>query len=138
MDEADWLSSTDPQAMLTFLRNSGRGSERKLRLLACGCCWGVWRWHNNEMFRMAVQVGERFAEGSASEAERDTALASMADATGSYSDEVAYARLPAAEWDEAVDRVESLNAAASALAANAWTGVREVTAFDSYAGHKSR
>jgi hypothetical protein len=35
--EAEWLAATEPQAMLTFLRNSGRACERKLRLFACGC-----------------------------------------------------------------------------------------------------
>ncbi|OAI54111.1 hypothetical protein AYO44_15430 [Planctomycetaceae bacterium SCGC AG-212-F19] len=34
MTEAEWLACEDPQKMLTFLR--GKGSERKLRLLAMG------------------------------------------------------------------------------------------------------
>jgi hypothetical protein len=36
MTEAEWATSDDPGRMLDFL--SGRGSERKFRLFAAGCC----------------------------------------------------------------------------------------------------
>jgi hypothetical protein len=35
MDEAEWLTCTDPKPLLDFLR--GRPSERSLRLFACAC-----------------------------------------------------------------------------------------------------
>lgn len=50
MTETEWLSSTDPAAMMQYIRhpNDGRGvwnihgltppSDRKLRLFACACC----------------------------------------------------------------------------------------------------
>ncbi|HYT87961.1 MAG TPA: hypothetical protein VEL76_04520 [Gemmataceae bacterium] len=41
MNEADWLSSTNPRAVLLRLRDSA--SDRKLRLLACACCRTVCR-----------------------------------------------------------------------------------------------
>ena len=39
MDESTWMTCTDPQSMLEFLR--GKASERKLRLFACACCRDV-------------------------------------------------------------------------------------------------
>lgn len=36
MDEREWLESSDPAAMLEFLRNSGKATDRRLRLFGCG------------------------------------------------------------------------------------------------------
>ncbi len=64
MNEQEWLDSTDPMAMLEFLRH--KASERKLRLFGCACCRHVW-----PMFRgqtrdcNAVIVAERYADGLA-------------------------------------------------------------------------
>jgi hypothetical protein len=83
MDEAEWLACADPQEMLMFLRDSGRGSDRKFRLLACACCrWVIpqmpeaWaaglpaeaRWAlllPDERSRRAVDVAEQYADGAA-------------------------------------------------------------------------
>lgn len=51
MTETDWLNSTDPGAMLDFVRGSNPlraecpvppPNDRKLRLFACACCRSVW------------------------------------------------------------------------------------------------
>lgn len=49
MDEATWLASDDPAAMLAYLTQptretapGGPVSDRKLRLFACACCRQVW------------------------------------------------------------------------------------------------
>ncbi len=43
MDENEWLKATDPTPMLTFLREKGRPSDRKLRLFACACVRRIWQ-----------------------------------------------------------------------------------------------
>jgi hypothetical protein len=64
MTEAEWLACTDPEAMLEFLR--GRSSERKLRLFAAACCRRIWHLLDEEEYRAALEVAERFVEGQAS------------------------------------------------------------------------
>src|SRR5947207_2031219 len=66
MDAAEWVTSTDPQAMLAFLRDSGKLTERKARLFAVACCRRVWHLLADEPSRAAVEVGERYADGLAS------------------------------------------------------------------------
>src|SRR3954449_1270732 len=75
MDEADWLTSTDPQGMLAFLRNSGKLSERKLRLFAVACCRRVWHLLTDERSRNAVDIAEQYADGEVSEQEMGRAAA---------------------------------------------------------------
>ena len=67
MDEREWLSSTDPQAMLAFLRDAGTFSERKGRLFGVACCL-CFPFGKDERFRQAVEVTERYADGRATKA----------------------------------------------------------------------
>ena len=74
MTEAEWISCTDPQKMLEFLR--GKAGERKARLFAVACCRGLWHRMAGPL-RRVVEVGERYADGLASpdEADREAGLA---------------------------------------------------------------
>src|ERR1700722_8175553 len=62
MTEAEWLTCTDPEVMLEFLR--GKASERKLRLFACACCreLPVQRRLQNRNSRLLIEVAERFLD----------------------------------------------------------------------------
>src|SRR5262245_36022128 len=75
MTEPDWLTAAEPRLMLAFLRANGRASARKLRLLVCACCRGWWAWLTDDRSRGAVAVAERFADGTATEADLTTAKA---------------------------------------------------------------
>jgi hypothetical protein len=72
MTEREWMTSTDPQAMLTLLRDSSRASERKLRLFTAAVC----RHLRDALWRMTpVEVAEHFADGLASLEELERAQA---------------------------------------------------------------
>src|SRR5262249_57317383 len=54
MNETDWLTGTDPTAMLTYLQ--GKTSDRKLRLFACACVRRQWSLLNYPTPRRAVET----------------------------------------------------------------------------------
>lgn len=69
MSEADWLSSTDPQAMLRAV--GPRLTCRKLRLFACAVCRADPSLMGHDRLRQSVEVCERYADGDCTEEERD-------------------------------------------------------------------
>ena len=68
MTESDWNRTTDPQAMLAFLRERG-ASERKLRLFAVACCRKLGHLLAGKPYEMVVDVAERYCDGEAELAE---------------------------------------------------------------------
>jgi hypothetical protein len=65
MTEAEWMVCSNLLEMLTFQR--GQVSRRKLRLLAAACCRRMWHLLNDVRCRTAIEVAERFADGTATE-----------------------------------------------------------------------
>jgi hypothetical protein len=64
MTEAEWRDCCEPEKMLTFLHESGRASDRKLRLFACACLRRVWPSHGAAE-REVVRVAEHYADREA-------------------------------------------------------------------------
>jgi hypothetical protein len=62
MTEQDWISSTDPKAMLAFLRDSSKASERKLRLFAVACSHRIRRLITDPHAQEALAFAEQHVE----------------------------------------------------------------------------
>jgi hypothetical protein len=78
MTEAEWLAATDPQQMLEFVRETA--SDRKLRLLACGCCRLTLNALADARSGRALEAAERYADGYIGEAELAGAASAAYDA----------------------------------------------------------
>jgi hypothetical protein len=63
MTEAEWLSCTDPRALLEFALASGV-SDRRLRLFLLACCRRLWGNATDGATRVALACAERFVEAS--------------------------------------------------------------------------
>ena len=75
MNEVEWHSCTEVQAMLTSLRDSGNLTERKVRLFAVACCRSIWDLMTDERSRNAVEVAEQFADREKDASQLSTAHA---------------------------------------------------------------
>jgi hypothetical protein len=80
MTEAEWMACAEPLPMLEFLR--GKANDRKQRLFAASCVRAVWPLLTDERSRMAVEIAERFADGSASQEELEAARTAAMAAAG--------------------------------------------------------
>jgi hypothetical protein len=71
LKEQDWLARADATNMLEFLR--GKITSRRFRLFASCCCQRIQHLPKYELYRSAIEVSERFADGKATEQELESA-----------------------------------------------------------------
>jgi hypothetical protein len=62
--EAEWLAATESMPLLAF--PGAKASDRKRRLFACACCRRFWVLVSDPVWRRAVEMAERYADGSES------------------------------------------------------------------------
>jgi hypothetical protein len=93
MTDGEWATCTDPAAMLDFLRQTRRASERKLRLFAAACCRRSWELLTDKRSRRAVELAEAHADGLVGRTElqaaREAAVAAWYSVRAARGDEVA-------------------------------------------------
>jgi hypothetical protein len=127
MTEADWLSATDPAALLAHLRRRARGwrvrlqswlgggerrrLERKARLFACACCHAIAPLLVDAKLTRAVEVAERFADGLAGVEELETARCVAAESVWGAAAQAA----TRAAWHDAWEATQAAQAAAAAV-----------------------
>ncbi|QEL13424.1 hypothetical protein [Limnoglobus roseus] len=73
MTEAEWLACGAPMKLLEHV--GGTALDRKRRLLGCGLGRHVWPVLRDARSRTAIEVAERFADGAATDDEREAAEA---------------------------------------------------------------
>jgi hypothetical protein len=66
MTKLEWLTASNTESMLEYLR--GTASSRKLRLFACACCRRIWDLLDDSC-QTAVEAAERYADGLGSTTE---------------------------------------------------------------------
>src|SRR5262245_20153626 len=109
MNESEWLVSEDAHSMLDYLRRQHRVhrtmiGKRKLRLFVCACFRSVWQLLPGPRSRTAVEVGERLADGTATDDEVQAAYreASLARPFRWPTTSKAFANHPAAHHQPAI------------------------------------
>ncbi len=118
-----WVECGNPALMLDHLR--GKVSGRKLRLFAVACCRRVQHLLVDERSQDAVEVAERFAEGTAAVGDLEAAAKRMRKVgklRGYYGPVAAWAVVPSAEdaaryaaWNAFVDRDDEISVQADLL-----------------------
>jgi hypothetical protein len=116
MNEEEWLTGADPQAMLAYLE--GKASARKLRLFACACARRWWPLLLSDRPRTAVEAAERFADGKAppSDLAEARGQAEWVVAAAPFFEAPAYAAALAAAADDPLEAARQAAAAARQMA----------------------
>jgi hypothetical protein len=136
MNEKQWQAGTNPSPMLVHILD--KASPRKLRLFVCACARQLWERFRDPRSRHAIEVAERFADGQASEVERQaawtTALEAQVAASWDATLEAIGAACPTYEdltdaslrVIEVVVRVQARRAAMEVARQGRWRAVRQM------------
>jgi hypothetical protein len=93
MTEGEWLTGTDPDRLLRFVR--GKAGQRKLRLFGVACCRRLGDLLGDERCRGLLDIAELYADRLASRQELQRAEAEARDAQRSAAEFGAQARAEA-------------------------------------------
>jgi hypothetical protein len=120
MTEAEWNISTDAGRMLSFVAGSASAvvsvggrflSERRLRLFLVGCCRRWWPVFTAERLTTAIETMERYADGEASDSDRDQARQLAQNAVYYASESLSEATYHRTDFSEAECAFEAAQAA---------------------------
>jgi hypothetical protein len=117
MTEAEWPRSTEPAGMLRSLLDSGKASDRKLRLYGVAnfrLCYGPDLQYSPTATR-AVEVAERFADGLADDEELNQSSQAASDAAW-YAVDAIFGHTRASEVEGAAAQLTAPSAVAAARA----------------------
>ncbi len=87
MTEQEWLICNDARLMLVFLED--KSSPRKARFFACAIGRAMWPYLGDERSRRVVEVAERHADNTATEAELHLAESEALDSNRGWASRVA-------------------------------------------------
>jgi hypothetical protein len=105
----------------------GKATDRQLNLFACACCRHIWHLLTDSRSRDAIEVMERFADGFASEAERQQAGDDSLIAQQELEDTVGISKLTYAADAAAMAFEEGVDLRAERAMLNAFDAVAETT-----------
>jgi hypothetical protein len=98
--EAEWLASDDPLSLLAQLPRVRMASDRKLRLVACGCCRRLGEMLGDDWGPWAVELSERYADGRATDAQLAGVNRDLSDHLMEFGDE-AFRAVEKVTWTDA-------------------------------------
>jgi hypothetical protein len=93
--ETEWLTCTDPQPMLMFLR--GNSTDRKGCFFEAACCRRIWHLLRDDRTRAAIEALERYADDATLFLEM-VELTDQVDAVCNCHNSRTYKRFQEADW----------------------------------------